>query len=170
MRLIGRLFVIAFAFLAACIVASIVVFAAWVVPEMMDLAMNPIDNDTLNVIFGIGYIVFSGFALLPALIAILLTEAFSMRSILSYAIAGGLAGLCCYLAFIPFDTGTMRFDGIIRHHLEVMIGSGIVAGLAYWLIAGRNAGRWREGTARRTAAVAEKLRLMPSRTPLRSSP
>jgi hypothetical protein len=38
----------------------------------------------------------------------------------------------------------MRFDGIVRRHLEVITGAGIVAGLVYWLIAGRNAGRWRE--------------------------
>jgi hypothetical protein len=37
----------------------------------------------------------------------------------------------------------MRFDGIIRRHLEIMTGAGIVAGLVYWMIAGRNAGAWR---------------------------
>jgi hypothetical protein len=38
----------------------------------------------------------------------------------------------------------MRFDGIVRRHLEIMTGAGIVAGLLYWMIAGRNAGAWRE--------------------------
>ena len=144
MSLIVRLFVIAFGFFAACLIASIVVFVAWAVPEMMDMSMNPVDRDTVNVMVGLGFIVFSGFALLPALIVILLTEAFSIRSILVYAIGGGLAGACCYLAFIPFDPDTMRFDGIIRHHLEIMVGAGIAAGVIYWMIAGRNAGRWRE--------------------------
>jgi hypothetical protein len=37
----------------------------------------------------------------------------------------------------------MRFDGIVRRHLEIMTGAGIVAGLVYWMIAGRNAGAWR---------------------------
>jgi len=32
----------------------------------------------------------------------------------------------------------------VRRHLEIMTGAGIVAGLVYWLIAGRNAGAWRE--------------------------
>src|SRR3954471_19332169 len=46
-------------------------------------------------------------------------------------------------ADVPFDPATMRFDGIIRRHLEIMTGAGIVAGVVYWMIAGRNAGAWR---------------------------
>jgi hypothetical protein len=45
---------------------------------------------------------------------------------------------------IPFDPETLRFEGIVRRHLEIMTGAGIVAGFAYWMIAGRNAGAWRE--------------------------
>ena len=52
--------------------------------------------------------------------------------------------LACYLGLIPFDPATLRFDGIVRRHLEIMTGAGIVAGLIYWMIAGRNAGAWRE--------------------------
>ena len=47
-------------------------------------------------------------------------------------------------ASIPFDPETLRFDGIVRRHLEIMTGAGIVAGLIYWMIAGRSAGAWRE--------------------------
>jgi hypothetical protein len=101
----------------------------------------------VNVIFGIGFVLLSGFALVPALIAVLVTEAFSIRHILAYAIFGGLAGLGCYLAFIPFDTVTMTFEGIVRRHAEVMVGAGILGGVVYWLIAGRNAGVWREPAA-----------------------
>jgi len=32
----------------------------------------------------------------------------------------------------------------VRREVEIMAGAGIVAGLVYWLIAGRNAGAWRE--------------------------
>jgi hypothetical protein len=32
----------------------------------------------------------------------------------------------------------------VRRHLEIMTGAGIVAGLVYWMIAGRSAGNWRE--------------------------
>jgi hypothetical protein len=53
-------------------------------------------------------------------------------------------GLACYLGLVPFDTETLRFEGIVQRHLEIMTGAGIVAGLVYWLIAGRNAGAWRK--------------------------
>src|SRR4029079_16847099 len=70
-------------------------------------------------------------------------EAFYVRSELAYAVGGGVVGLACYLGLVPFDPATLRFDGIVRRHLEIMTGAGIVAGVVYWMIAGRNAGAWR---------------------------
>jgi hypothetical protein len=140
--LIGRLFVILFAFLASCLVAGMIVLGAVLFPEFTDLGIGNIDP-ALNVVLGFGFIFISGFALLPALIVVLITEAFYIRSVLAYALGGALVGLACYLGLIPFDPQTMRFDGIVRRHLEIMTGAGIVAGLIYWLIAGRNAGAWR---------------------------
>lgn len=142
MALIGRLFAIFFGFLAACFVAGAVVVYALLFPEM-DMQTLEVDSGAVNLILGFGFVLLSGFALLPALIAVLITEAFSIRHILAYAVAGGVAGLLCYLAFVPFDTVTMTFEGIIRRHLEVMVGSGILGGVVYWMVAGRNAGAWR---------------------------
>jgi hypothetical protein len=144
MALIGRLFVILFGFLAACLVAGMIVVGAVLFPEFGDLATDPIDPNALNIVFGIGFIFISGFALLPALLVAAITEAFYIRGALTYAVGGGLVGLACYLSLIPFDPETLRFDGIVRRHLEIMTGAGIVAGLVYWLIAGRTAGAWRE--------------------------
>ncbi len=93
---------------------------------------------------GFGFIFISGFALLPAMIVVAITEAFYIRGAVAYAVGGGLVGLACYLGLVPFDPATLRFDGIVRRHLEIMTGAGIVAGLVYWMIAGRNAGAWRE--------------------------
>ncbi|MGL4262859.1 MAG: hypothetical protein ACRCV5_10050 [Afipia sp.] len=142
MAVIGRLFAIFFGFLAACFVAGAVVIYAIFFPEMNDVSLD-FDQGAINLILGFGFILVSGFALMPALIMALVTEAFSIRHVLAYAIAGGVAGLCCYLAFIPFDTVNMTFNGIIRRHLEVMVGAGILGGVIYWMIAGRNAGAWR---------------------------
>src|SRR3954463_14866370 len=146
MALIGRLFVIVFAFFAACLIAGMIVVAAILFPEFSDLGAGPIDQGALNVVIGFGFIFVSGFALLPAMLIALITEAFSIRSVLAYAIGGGVVGLACYLGLVPFDPGTMRFDGIVRRHLEIMTGAGIVAGVVYWLTAGRPAGA---GRARR---------------------
>jgi hypothetical protein len=142
MALIGRLIVVFFAFLAASFAAGVIVIVAILFPELSDIG-DEVDQTALNIMYGFGFIFVSGFALLPAMIVVAITEAFYIRSALAYAVGGALVGLACYLGLIPFDTETLRFDGIVRRHLEIMTGAGIVAGLVYWLIAGRNAGRWR---------------------------
>ena len=143
MALIGRLFVILFAFLFACLAAGLIVIGAVLYPEFSDLGSGPIDQSAINVVLGFGFIFLSGFALLPAMIVVLITEAFYVRGVLTYAVGGAIVGAACYLGLVPFDPATMRFDGIVRRHLEIMTGAGIVAGLIYWMIAGRNAGVWR---------------------------
>jgi hypothetical protein len=143
MALIGRLFAILFGFLAACLVAGMIVVGAVLYPEFSDFGSAPIDPDALNVVLGFGFIFVSGFALLPAMIVAAITEAFSIRSALAYAVGGAVIGLACYLGLVPFDPETLRFEGIVRRHLEIMTGAGIVGGVVYWMIAGRNAGAWR---------------------------
>src|ERR1700737_1244543 len=144
MALIGRLFVILFGFLAACLVAGVIVVVAVLFPEFSDLGSGPIDQGAFNIVLGFGFIFVSGFALLPAMLVVAITEAFYVRGALTYAVGGGLVGLACYLGLVPFDPVTLHFDGIVRRHLEIMTGAGIVAGMVYWMIAGRNAGAWRE--------------------------
>jgi hypothetical protein len=161
MALIGRLFIIFFAFLAACLVAGMIVVSAVLFPEFSELGAGPIDQGALNIVLGFGFIFISGFALLPAMIVAAITEAFSIRGVLTYAVGGGLVGLACYLGLVPFDPDTLRFEGIVRRHLEIMTGAGIVAGLVYWMIAGRNAGAWRAPPRRLTPPPP-----LPSQTPL----
>jgi hypothetical protein len=143
MYLIGRILVILFGLLAASLVAGAILVGAVLFPAFSDFADGQIDPAVLNIVLGFGFIFVSGFALLPALIVILITEAFYIRGALAYAVGGGVVGLACYLGLVPFDPATLRFDGIVRRHLEIMTGAGIVAGIVYWLIAGRNAGAWR---------------------------
>src|SRR5664279_5410220 len=144
MALIGRLFVILFAFLAACLVAGMIVVGAVLFPEFSDLGAGPVDQGALDIVIGFGFIFISGFALLPATIVVLITEAFYVRGALTYTLGGGLVGLACDLGLVRFDTRTLQFEGTVRRHLEIMTGAGIVAGMVYWLISGRNAGAWRE--------------------------
>ena len=148
MALIGRLFVIFFGFLAACLVAGIIVVAAVLFPELGGLGAGPIDQSAFDIVLGFSFIFISGFALLPAMIIAAITEAFCIRGVLAYAVGGGLVGLACYLGLVPFDPDTLHFEGIVRRHLEIMTGAGIVAGLVYWMIAGRNAGAWRKPAIR----------------------
>ena len=68
MALIGRLFVILFGFLAACLVAGMIVVGAVLFPEFSDLGDRPDRSGALNIVLGFGFIFISGFALLPAMI------------------------------------------------------------------------------------------------------
>jgi hypothetical protein len=77
MSLIGRLFVVFFGFLAACFMAGMIVVVAVLYPEFSDLDTGMIDQSAINVVLGFGFIFLSGFALLPALIVVLITEAFA---------------------------------------------------------------------------------------------
>jgi len=165
MALLGRLFVIAIGFLFAAIAAGLVVVGMLLFPELSQIVDGPIDHDALNIVMGFGFIFVSGFALLPALVVVLITETFSIRSALAYAIGGGLVGVACYLGLVPFDPGTLHFDGIIRRHLEIMAGAGIVGGMVYWLIAGRNAGGWRAAPRLPRAVPQPAVRPQPAASP-----
>ncbi len=84
---------------------------------------------------------------LPVLIAVVLAEAYSVRSLL--ANVGG-AVLLVLLAYQgtgfgrSYEESIDRAPPLIPHDLEVAAAAGIAFGLVYWLIAGRKAGRWRE--------------------------
>lgn len=143
MALIGRLFVIAFAFLAASFIAGLIVVTAILFPEFSDLGTRQIDQTAFDIIIGFSFIFISGFALIPAALIALITEAFAIRSVLAYALGGGVVGAACYLGLVPFDTESWQFNGIVHRHLEIMTGAGIVGGVIYWMIAGRKAGLWR---------------------------
>ena len=86
--------------------------------------------------------------LLPLAVLIVLAEAFKVRSLVIHLVAGAAFLLLAY-----YGTGaiTASYEESIdrpppprSHVVEVAAAAGIAFGFAYWLIAGRNAGRWRE--------------------------
>ena len=150
MALIGRILVILFACFAASLAAGLVVTIAVLLPEWSDLALGPLDQGTFGIVVAFGAIFVSGFALVPALIVILLGESFAVRSVLFYAASGAAVAALLYLSFRNFDTLAFNIDGFARRELEIMAAAGINAGFVYWAIAGRNAGKWREPRAANT--------------------
>src|SRR3954447_24550708 len=120
-----------------------IVVVALLFPEFADLGAGPVDQGTIDILLGFGFIFVSGFALVPAAVIVAVTEALYIRSALAYAVGGGLVGLACYLGLVPFHSETLQFEGVVRRHLEIMTGAVIVDGIVCWLIAGRNAGAWR---------------------------
>ena len=143
MALIGRILVILVAFFAASLAAGIVLVFSIVFPEWGSGRFG-FDEGSFAVVATIGFVVIGSFGFLPALIIALVTEALNVRSALVYATGGAVLGAVSYLGITRFDPDTMTMVGGIRREVEIMAGAGIVAGLVYWLIAGRNAGAWRE--------------------------
>ncbi|MFZ5732439.1 MAG: hypothetical protein ACOY4O_06880 [Pseudomonadota bacterium] len=146
MPLLIRIIVIFFAFCVACFAAGAVIVMAVIFPEWSDVRLG-LDDGTFAIITTVGFVFVSGFALLPAIVAAVITEGLSIRSVLFYAVAGAVVGAICYLGMANFDAATMTVHGLVRRELEVMTGAGVIAGLVYWMIAGRNAGKWRETAA-----------------------
>lgn len=146
MRLIGRAFVILFACLLACLAAGMVVTLAVALPAWSQLELGQFDYEPVEMMWAFGLIFVSAYALMPLIIVVVAAEAFAIRSALFYAVAGGLLGCVLYLNAAGWAAGTIDVQGFARREIEIMAAAGIVAGFVYWLVAGRNAGRWRDDT------------------------
>jgi hypothetical protein len=143
MALIGRIFVVLFAFLIASFAAAIVMATGMLLPyDWQNLSAIDIHRGLFTMVVGFGFVFISGLALLPALAVIAVAEAFRLRSALFYAAAGGLDGLLVFYRR-GFAEGVAS-DPLLARMAEIAAAAGIVAGLLYWAMAGSNAGRWSE--------------------------
>ena len=147
MAFIGHLFAILFAVFFASVAAGIVIaLGVW------GPAWPGLSGDAGELFFFWGTVAIGagftgGMGLLPLAVLIVLAEAFKVRSLLIHLVAGASFLLLGY-----YGTGaiTASYEESIdrppprSHVVEVAAAAGIAFGFAYWLIAGRNAGRWRE--------------------------
>jgi hypothetical protein len=84
---------------------------------------------------------------LPMLIAVVLAEAFCVRSLLIHAFGSAAIFLLAYQGFGFGRSGQESIDyppPPISREAQIAAGAGVVFGFTYWAIAGRRAGRWRE--------------------------
>jgi hypothetical protein len=145
MSLVGRIFVIFFALIAAIMVAGIVLSIGIVAPEWPWLDSDPMERMMFFAVsfFATSYV--GATAFVPALLLILFAEIARMRSILYYGVAGAVVGLASYFGSdIELRLENTTDVAPAGHPLQLAAAAGIIGGLAYWLIAGRSAGRWRE--------------------------
>jgi hypothetical protein len=83
--------------------------------------------------------------LLPAVLVIVVSEVARMRSFIYYGVGGALVALAAYYGSdISVQLENTTDVTPVANTLQLAAAAGILGGLAYWLIAGRNAGRWRE--------------------------
>jgi hypothetical protein len=144
LALFGRILVIAFALVAASVAAGVVLAIGIVVPDWSWLDADPVERVVFFAVsfFATSYV--GATAFLPALLLIIVAEVLRMRRLLYYAVAGAVVGLASYFG----SDVSFRLEGTtdvapVAHPLQLAAAAGIVASLTYWLIAGRNAGRWR---------------------------
>jgi hypothetical protein len=140
MILVKRVLVVIAAFLVASFVAAFVI-AFGVLMEWQEIIAGTGAGWLVVGFFGL---IVSAEGLLPAMLLIVLTEALRIRSSLFYAAAGGIGLVALY-----YGVGLAEREPnvLIGRDLEIMAGAGIAAGFAYWLIAGRKAGCWRQADA-----------------------
>ncbi len=147
MAFLGRIIVIFFALFMATLAGGIAAAVALLGAELHMIGNGPLEQ----VFFWGTAALVSGFTImvgfLPILIAVVLAEAFSIRSLLIHAVAGAAILLLGY--YSAGFTGT--YEESIDHppppisrEAEIATAVGVVFGLVYWAIAGRTAGRWRE--------------------------
>lgn len=146
MALLGRIVVILFALWLATMAAGIVWGVGLLGPQLPVLSGDPADR----FVFWGAAVVASGITatmlFLPTLIAVVLAEAFAVRSLFAYAGGAVLLVLLGYMGAgfgHSYEESIDRAPPLVPHDLEVAVAAGIVFGLVYWLIAGRKAGRWR---------------------------
>jgi len=149
MALLGRIIVIFFAVMLASFAAGIAIAMGLLGPAWHGFTGDVVERGTFSV-FVVGGAVFTGaVSLLPLAILIVATELFKIRSLLIYAVAGAAIMLLGYSAsgFAPpsYEESIDHPPPLIPHAVEVAAAAGVVFGGVYWLIAGRKAGRWREG-------------------------
>ena len=138
LRTIGRIIWVPISFLIAAALAMLVLVTLGL--ETITHAVHNLDEaDTISAAYDViwqGTIIASGATILPALLVVIAGEVARIRSWLYYMIGGGVA-----LAIIPLlaeiDPGTMTYALPALWH--VFATAGFAGGLAYWLLAGRNA-------------------------------
>lgn len=139
----GRFALILIAYVAASLAASVLLHLV----SFGALGFEPDEAPRFvmgSLVFSIPFIALfvAYYAFLPAVPAILLSEAFGWRDWLYYALAGALIALTIIAFFVqssPNEHHTVRDP----RFWAAMLGGGISAGMAYWLVAGRFAGNWR---------------------------
>jgi hypothetical protein len=148
MSLFGRIIVIVFGFVVATIVAGVTLTIGIVLPEWATVESDPFERVIFffAAFFATSYV--GAVAILPAAVLIVISEAARMRSFIYYGVGGALVALASYFGSdISVQLENTTDVPPVTSALQLAAAAGILGGLAYWLIAGRGAGRWRERPA-----------------------
>jgi hypothetical protein len=145
MSLLGRILVIAIALFVAIMAAGVALAIGIIAPDWPWLDSDPFERVSFFVISFFATSFVGATAFVPALVLIAVAEIMRLRSLLYYAAAGAVVGFASYFGSdVELRLENTTDVAPVFHPLQLAAAAGIVGGLAYWLLAGRNAGRWRE--------------------------
>jgi hypothetical protein len=144
---LGRLIVIAFALMVASMAAGIAVAIGLLGPEWHGFTGDFGERTGFWLLVFFGATFTGAIGLLPLVIMIALAESFKIRSLIVNALAGAaLLAAGYHLSGLSnsYEESIDHPPPPISRETEIAAAAGAVFGLVYWVIAGRNAGRWRE--------------------------
>ena len=148
MSLLGRIVVIVFALILAGIAVGMAIAIGLLGPQWHAFSGDVGERVTFWGVAAVGTAFTGAIGLLPLAILIVLAETFRVRSLLINAAAGAALLMTGYygsgLAKPSYEESIDAPPPVIPRQAEIAAAAGAVGGLVYWLIAGRNAGRWRE--------------------------
>ncbi|HEY6381549.1 MAG TPA: hypothetical protein VIY07_07055 [Pseudolabrys sp.] len=145
MSLFGRIIVILVALILAIMAAGITLAIGIIAPDWAGIDSDPVERLSFFIVSFFATSFVGAVAILPAALLIVISEAARLRSFLFYGVGGALVGLASYYG----SDISVRLENTtdvppVANALQLAAAAGIIGGLVYWLIAGRNAGRWHE--------------------------
>ncbi len=141
LRLLVRMFAIAFGFFAGCLTAGLAYafLARLIRPEDFG-RFNDLELTVTLVVSVLGVAsLFARAALLPAFVIIAIFEFWRRRDWLSHALAGGAIALAAASMPLAIESAASMEPARL---FAVHVTCGIIGASIYWLFTGRNAGRW----------------------------
>jgi phosphotransferase system glucose/maltose/N-acetylglucosamine-specific IIC component len=145
MSLFGRIIVILVALILAIMAAGITLAIGIIAPDWAGIDSDPVERLSFFIVSFFATSFVGAVAILPAAVLIVISEAARLRSFLFYGVGGALVGLASYYG----SDISVRLENTtdvppVANALQLAAAAGIIGGLVYWLVAGRNAGRWHE--------------------------
>ena len=145
MSVFGRIIVIFFALIAAIVAAGVALAIGVVAPDWAGVDSDPFERISFFIVSFFATSFVGAVAFLPALVVFVIAEAVRLRNFLYYGVGGALVGLASYYGSdISVRLENTTDVAPVGNALQLAAAAGIIGGLVYWVIAGRNAGRWRE--------------------------
>ena len=133
-RLFMRLLLCSLAFMLAVLAASLV----GTLSLFAGLESEPAYSLAFVSTAALGTMLAATFTLAPFAVLVVIAEAFALRSVIVFALAGAVMGVAG--AWGVVEQPVMLED----RRLLIACAAGIVGGFVYWLVAGRSSGAYRE--------------------------